>query len=53
LDLGYENYLKYAKNIGKVSKKDIISTAKKYIDLNKYVLTIIEPGEKNKEADSR
>ena len=53
LGLGYENYLKYAKNIGKVSKKDIISTAKKYIDLNKYILTIIEPGEKNKEADSR
>ena len=39
-DTFYENYLK---NIDKVTKKDIINVAKKYLTLDKYAISIIKP----------
>ncbi|MBI5374614.1 MAG: insulinase family protein [Candidatus Schekmanbacteria bacterium] len=43
LGLGYDNYTRYAGKILAVTKDDIIKTAKKYIDPEHYVITILEP----------
>lgn len=52
LGLGYDNYLVYSNNILAVTKEDILKAAKKYIDLDNYVLTIIEPEKVNSKSDS-
>ena len=44
----YENYLK---NIDKVTKQDIINMAKKYILLDKYVISTVHPSNFKKVAD--
>ena len=39
-DTYYENYLK---NIEKVTKKDVIDVAKKYLTLDKYAISVVKP----------
>jgi zinc protease len=40
---GYDNYQKYAKMIEKVGPKDVQKIARKYLDLSRYVLAVVEP----------
>lgn len=40
---GYDDYQKYPENIMSVTKEDVLNVAKKYIDLNKYTITVLRP----------
>jgi zinc protease len=45
LGIGYDNYKKYAKNIGAVTADDVLKTAKRYLTLDGYVISIVGPNE--------
>jgi len=40
---GWDEYQKYPEKIMSVTKEDVLKVAKKYIDLNKYTITILRP----------
>ncbi|VAW34369.1 hypothetical protein MNBD_DELTA02-474 [hydrothermal vent metagenome] len=46
LGIGYDNYKKYAAKIKKVTAKDVLRIAKKYITLDSYVISVVGPDEK-------
>jgi zinc protease len=43
--IGWEEYQKYPDNIYSVTKEDVLEAARKYINLNSYILTIVKPDE--------
>jgi len=53
LGLGYDNFGKYAKNIDSVTTEDVLVAAKKYITLDRYVISIVGPEDKKKEEETR
>ncbi|MFH1868714.1 MAG: pitrilysin family protein [Candidatus Omnitrophota bacterium] len=44
--LGYDNYLAYSANLGKVSREEIIQVANRYFTLNNCVISTTVPGDK-------
>ncbi|VAV85285.1 hypothetical protein MNBD_DELTA01-1201 [hydrothermal vent metagenome] len=45
IGIGYDNYKKYAGKIEKITAKDVLRIAKKYITLDSYVISIVGPDE--------
>ncbi len=43
--IGWEEYKKYPDNIYSVTKENVLEAARKYIDLDRYTLTIVKPDE--------
>ncbi len=41
--LGFDHFQRYPREIGKVTKEDVDRVAKKYLDLESYVLAIVRP----------
>ena len=41
--LGYAHFMAYAKGISDVTRDDVLETARKYIDLDRYTLAVIRP----------
>ncbi|MFZ3072506.1 MAG: insulinase family protein, partial [Thermodesulfobacteriota bacterium] len=52
LGLGYDNFKKYVGNINSVTAENVLVAAKKYITLDRYVISIVGPENKKKEAAS-
>ena len=47
--LGFDHYQRFPQEIEKVTKEDVDRVAKRYLDLESYVLTIVRPPEGKKE----
>ncbi|MBI5599804.1 MAG: insulinase family protein [Deltaproteobacteria bacterium] len=43
LGLGYDHYKKYADRLNQVTAKDVLNAAKKYITLDRYVISVVGP----------
>ena len=43
MGLGYDEYTRYPNEIEKVTGDDVIRVAKKYLTLDKYVITTLAP----------
>ncbi len=44
LGLGYDLYRRYAEEIEKVTAEDVLEAARKYITLDRYVISVVGPG---------
>ncbi len=47
--LGFDHYQKYPREIDKVTKEDVDRVAKQYLDLESYVIAIVQPPQSKKE----
>ena len=41
--LGYDDFKRYPQRISEVTAEDVLQAARKYIDLNAYVLAVTRP----------